>query len=424
METTKKKFHYGWLIMFCCCMYMFVGMGVLHHAIGQFINPVTSEMGFSLGQMNIYQTIMGYTQVVVLLFAGKLCEKYNLKILLSIMSAIFVIAYVIVANASSLISWYIAGFLWGISAAFLAPLPVPILINRWFAKKNGAMIGVAMIFSSIAGTILNPVIAAIIKSSGWRAGYWALGGIAFVLMFLPSLLIVRNRPSDKGLLPIGAEETADEDGKAINTEEWGLTLSQAIKTPAMWLLMLMAMLMTFGGTFMQYFTAYFQDLGLGLAAFAVSIGMVSGIVFKVPMGVLADKAGAYSVILIGSISAIIAFLSALLIPGSFVMYIGLVLYGISLSLSMITLPIYVRQTFGTKHYGSIWSIIVLCFNLMGATGHTILGFMKDATGGYTAAMKVDICVYVVLIVLGMVLVAVSKSMQKARTASIDETQLS
>ena len=407
----KKKFHYGWIIMFCCCMYMFVGMGVLHHAIGQFVNPVTHEMGFGLGPMNIYQTIMGYTTTVVLLFAGKICEKYSLKLILIIMSAVFCVGYVVVATATGLYSWYIAGFLWGISGAFLAPLPVPILINRWFAKKNGVMIGLAMIFSSIAGTVLNPTLAKIIASSGWRTGYWVLGGIALVLILLPSIFLVRNRPEDMGLKPVGAEEVKEgETGK--EQTDWGLTLSQAIRTPAMWLLMVMAMLMTFGGTFMQYFTAYFQDLGLGLAAYAVTIGMLSGIIFKVPMGALCDKLGAYSVVLIGSVGAIIAFLVAIFMPASPLMYVGLILYGISLSLAMITLPIYVRQIFGKKYYSSIWSIIAMCFSLMGATGHTILGFMRDSTGGYIFPMQVDIVVYVALILVGIVLLGAGKKIPR------------
>ncbi len=148
----KKRFHYGYLILFCCCMYMFVGMGVLHHALGQFLNPVTTDMGFSVGQFTFYLTFLGYTQVIVLLFARKLVERFDLRPVLMVASVVFVCGYVVVANAKSIYYWYVAGVMWGASAAFLAPLPVAILINRWFKKNNGAMIGFAMIFSSIASS--------------------------------------------------------------------------------------------------------------------------------------------------------------------------------------------------------------------------------------------------------------------------------
>lgn len=414
----KKRFHYGYLILFCCCMYMFVGMGVLHHALGQFLNPVTTDMGFSVGQFTFYLTFLGYTQVIVLLFARKLVERFDLRPVLMVASVVFVCGYVVVANAKSIYYWYVAGVMWGASAAFLAPLPVAILINRWFKKNNGAMIGFAMIFSSIAGTILSPLMNVVIAKAGWRTGYWTFAGIATVLMVLPTFLILRNWPGDMGLEPVGADEAGPDDkGEGKKKEEWGYTLKEAMKSPAMWLLMLMAMLMTQGGNFMQFFTAYFQNNEItALAAMAASIGMVSGVLFKVPMGVVADKAGAYTVVVIGSVSAILAFLCASFMPGSPLMYLGLVLYGIALSLSMITLPIYVRQTFGTKYYGDIWSIIVLCFNLMGCMGQTAIGFIYDVTGGYVGSMVIEIVVYIALIICGGLQLVAGKRLRKESRA--------
>ena len=43
---TKKKFFYGWVIVFCCTLLVAAGTGIFVNCLGIFVKPVCEELGF------------------------------------------------------------------------------------------------------------------------------------------------------------------------------------------------------------------------------------------------------------------------------------------------------------------------------------------------------------------------------------------
>ena len=69
----------------------------------------------------------------------------------------------------------------------------PILINRWFAVKEGLMMGIQMAFVGLAGAVLQPVASFLIEKTGWQNAYFLIGGGTFLVVLLTSFFLLRNR---------------------------------------------------------------------------------------------------------------------------------------------------------------------------------------------------------------------------------------
>jgi predicted MFS family arabinose efflux permease len=79
-----------------------------------------------------------------------------------------------------------------------------VVVNRWFAERRGLVMGLLTASNATGQLIFLPPLAYIVEQAGWRAATLVvvLAGLAILPLIL---LLMRNRPSDVGLLPYGAK---------------------------------------------------------------------------------------------------------------------------------------------------------------------------------------------------------------------------
>ena len=91
-------------------------------------------------------------------------------------------------------------------------VPVMALVPAWFAaKRRGFATGMAVSGSSFGMVITGLLVPVILNrwgGVGWRYSWFFLSGLA-VLIAVLGYVILRNHPRDKGLSPIGVEESYD-----------------------------------------------------------------------------------------------------------------------------------------------------------------------------------------------------------------------
>lgn len=102
---------------------------------------------------------------------------------------------------------YLAGGVCGIAAAFMIMTMAPILLKRWFKKKYGLAISIAMCFTGVGGMIMNPVGALVIERFGWRMAALLLAAVSAVFIIPFTLFVLKKEPAEIGLRAYGEEET-------------------------------------------------------------------------------------------------------------------------------------------------------------------------------------------------------------------------
>ena len=371
-----NNFHYGYIIVFCCSLIMGVNIGLVMSCAGIFYQPVSEELGVSIGKFGLYMSFNYLASTLMLPIAGKLMARFSARMLLTLSSGVLGLCFVSMSFFNAVWQFYIAGSVIGIALAFLFYLCFPTMISRWFKTRVGFFMGVCSAASGIGGVLFNPVGAYLITTLGWRATY-AISGTIILLMVTPTVgIFMRNYPKDKGLLPYGENEQ-----QPITLPGKDVEYARAIKMPVFYGLIVFAFLLFCVSTLNLFIPRYVTELDYTLqqASFVASAVMVGVTIGKVALGVINDKSNIWGV----AVTAVLGIIGlVLLLVGNFgigVVVAGGFFFGWAYAGVTVQTPILVRTIFGNKNYPQIYSNVSIAFAVGGVLTAGGWGLLADYT---------------------------------------------
>ena len=200
------RFFYGWIVVILGLLLMTFAYVGFVSLTSVFVLPVTEDLGFERGDWMTYMVILSLACVVCSPFLGKLMSKSSVKLWTAVSCILGFIGYFGFSRVDTLMGFYLFAIVLGIGFAGTAPMPVSIMINKWFGGKiRGTATGIAFLGSGLGGMILSPVLNAVIASHGWRTGYLALG-VVFIILMVLVLLLANDKPESKGFTRMGEDE--------------------------------------------------------------------------------------------------------------------------------------------------------------------------------------------------------------------------
>lgn len=381
-QSFKQKI-YPWLVVLGCGMWVSGSIGFLTIVAGNFYVPVSTDLGVSESSLGFYMTLVCIGQAISFPIAGRLVPKMNIPVHMTIICAIEAAAAAAMSLYGDLFMWYVSGAIIGLCMGFNTSIGVAIVLENWFAKKDGFAIGMAWGIGSLANAIMSPIISNVIATSGWRTGYVVLGVTSAILMCGASLFIVRLKPEVIGLLPYGYEQKTE----SIHVEDPtdGVSFRDAVKSPAFILLLVAMTLITMTTVTNQLFTSFAESVGYGagMGGLMVSVAMICDILWNPLIGITCDKFGADKGVLLwcgvtilsfvcltaGATIPVFAFLGAGLNDTMYACY--------GTGIAMLT-----AFLFGSKDYAKIYSLVPAIGYALGCMGVPILTGIYQATGGY------------------------------------------
>ncbi len=388
METKKGGIFYGWWIVAVCTLIMATLFTLLLSCISLFIVPITEDLGITRSAFGVFSTILMILGMILSPVTGKICATKNTRIIMSVALLVGVLGYTCLSFVNGIGLLYVLAVVIGFGSSFSTTVPIAIILTRWFVKKRGTAMSITFAGSSIGAMILSPVISSMIANSGWRMTFRILGlGMLFILVPL-TFLVIRSKPSDKGLVPLGADEAPAADAAAAKpaATEVGIPLKELQKKPVFWIYVvaIFVMLLTMGALYHMapHVTGM---LGAAAAARFVSIFSLIAIFGKLLMGVVFDKWGVKAGILMGTVCMGLCFVF-LLIAKNFAMLLPVALfYGLGSSHATIFPPTLTSRLFGTKYYGETFGFVNSFASLSMAVNNLVYAAAYDATGTYTLA---------------------------------------
>lgn len=359
MSQEKKGMHYGLVIVACCCLMMGINTGATFSCAGIFFEPVSRALGVKVGEFSIYVSLMYVTSALMLSVAGGLLERFSARWIFTGSSAVMGLAFTLMACATSLWEFYLAGAVLGVTLAFIMYLSFPTLVNRWFHTRVGVMIGVCAAASGIGGMLLNPVAGWLIESFGWRWGY---GGFAALILLVvtPLLgLLLRDRPSDKGLLPYGAKSDGDSGKGAKTPAATGMKYSEALRRPVFYAVAIFSFIMMGVSTLNLFVPGYVTTCSFSTEQASLVAGIVMGgaAVGKIVLGWINDRncaAGVAVTTLCGALGLMILIFGDGSLP---LLFVGAFLFGWEYSGVTVQTAMLTKYVFGTLDYArsTAWS---------------------------------------------------------------------
>lgn len=365
---------------------------------GLFLYPVSQEIGVGMGSLSIYFSITSIVMVLWLPFAGKLINKYDIRVVAIAGAVLQALSFAGMGFMNAVYGWYLLAIPYAMGATILVSLLGPILINRWFAKNAGMMMGIQMAFVGLFGAVFQPVTSNIISGRGWRSGYIYIGGAAFIVVVLTALILLKNRPEDIKLKPFGGGSQPDEKGAAeqvheaeqiAHTLDLDISEKEALRSTSFYLLLFFMIAITGIGVFTQHIPTYGSLLGYstretGNALAYASIGSAVG---SIAIGIISDKIGSlktcYGIIGIGFVA-----IAGFLISGSgfLIFSLSTFLHGLVSSSIMVLAPILTIKFYGQRDYEKIFAKVSMGAPIASIILIPAYGFIFDLTESYLVVL--------------------------------------
>lgn len=418
---TQKMTPRHWAVLATCVFCTFGCAAVAFSTPGLCYKPVAQYLGVDVFSVSVYMTIVYLSEVVFSPIMGRLLQKFDMRVVCTVAALCTSCGYMAMSFYTELWQWYVSGVLIGIGEITLLWLMVAGLLNRWFKKKLGLVIGLSYAMTGVGGAVLNIVGQFLLGPdlAGWREVYLVLGIIAFVLSVPFTMFGIRSRPEDCGLKAYGEvlydpASTCGEDACGLASERTpelsGLTAKQAFKSWYFYALVFAGCMANIGGIFPQHFTTFYQSfvaidretlqaigalmvLSGTLEAFTM-VGMAGG---KVLIGILESRSVRLALV-VGCVGGFLG-LSGIWVGGFAVilplLFVGGLLYGLIYPFVTTLLPYVTRLIFGSKEYDQIYSVILIPVNLVGAFAASGLSLIYQNVG-WTAFFIVGLVSIVVI----------------------------
>ena len=235
-ETPAPRFHYAWVVAATAFFVLIVAAGI-RATPGVLMTPIEHAEGWSA------QTISAAAAINIALFglvgpfAAALMQTFGLR--RTMIVGLIVTSTGVFGAGFARAPWELIatwGVIAGVGLGSLAMVLAATIANRWFVKSRGLVTGALTAATATGQLIFLPILAATAEHFGWRNATWIVAG-ASAFAILPVALLVRDRPSDLGLIPYGAtEETVLAPRRGDPLAIALGSLKRAAKVPAFWVL--------------------------------------------------------------------------------------------------------------------------------------------------------------------------------------------
>ena len=403
---------YGWAIVAASFLASFAEVPGFGPVLGVFIKPIEDELGWSWATIATGFLIGSASGAFVSGITGRLVDRFG--------------ARVVVAVAGLAI----AGALWGLStiqepwqfwtyfgiargsAIAGVEIGTSVAVAKWFVRRRGRALAFRAVGQRSGQAVLPIFIFFVMAASDWRMAYVALSGFSAIIIIVPSLILLRSRPEDHGLLPDGIREAPQPSGPpppferaspapvtVIDEESW--TLREAQRTRAFWLITVFLMCTPFvQGATNLHMVANFQDQGLsdGQAFSIASIFAAASALSIVPIGFILERVHVRTGAIVQAVFVLTSMLMLLVADNYPLAVAWALVFGVGAGMRNVVEVLLVANYFGRESLGAIKGFTAP-FRAVSPLGPVIAGFTFDRTGSYALAFTLFAGVAVLMLVL-------------------------
>ena len=386
-QASRGGIFYGWAIVAVLVVFTALVVGLAGANIAVFIEPMTRELGWSPAAFGWAQMARLETVIIAGPVLGRVIDRYGPRLLVAVAGVLtsgLVVSLAYVTEEWQLVAVFVATGLLGMGRA--ADLFVNAPVAKWFVRKRGLALGIALAGTPLGVAIFYPLSQYMIDTIGWRDA-WLVFGIAGAVIIGPlSLLVLRRQPEDIGLLPDGDTRALEADEARAAEVSW--TKAEAIRNPTFWVLVGGFTLFTYGWSTITIFRVpHFIERGLDptLVAFAIATDAVVAIVASVALGKLSERVQPRYVLVLGSAGLLLSAGSLVVVDGVLLLFVANLGYGFGFQTGHVAQSVLWADYYGRQHLGEIRGLTLpLTFGL-GAIAFPATGIIRDVMGTYTPA---------------------------------------
>jgi MFS family permease len=381
-----SRLYYGWVVVAVVLLANLVAFSI-NVTFGLYITPLEAEFGWSRGAISFGYALGPILGAVVAPLWGTLLDRIGVRPMMVLAGLLGATCLILMGRIQALWQLYVVySVLFSVLYTGVAQLMGSVSVTRWFIRRRGRALGIIMMGASGGGFLFVPLQNLLINALGWRNAYTIYGLLCLLLIVLPTLLFMSNRPEDAGQQDNVELSPLPQTGRMTSGathDNW--TLREAMRTRVFWSLLAGIMLATI--CVAGYFThvvPHLEHLGFSrtAASSAWSFFFFVSMFSKFAWGFISERLAVRWCLMICMVGECIGLL-LLMHPTS---HTQLVLYAVINGLGhgpfLQLIALVWGNYFGRGHIGSILGTVQPAIVLAGASGPLVGGLLFDQFGDY------------------------------------------
>ena len=418
LDTKKDKFgsgmpfFYGWVVVAIAFVTMGIGVNA-RTSFSLLFPPILDEFGWSRATVAATFSIGFIVSTILTPFIGLMMDKAGPRFVLPLGGMLASAGLIFSTLSSEPWHFFITlGVLVVGGSVFMSYMGHTLFLPNWFDRRRGLAMGLAFSGAGVGAILIFPWMQHAIETNGWRYSCIIIASIILLVLVPMNILFQRHRPRDLGLEVDGGRITdqdvekvrqASIESRVVNRDwvetEW--TILKAMRTPNFWWLIVAFATALYAWYAVQvHQTRYLIDIGTlpEVAALALGLVGVTGVVGQIIIGALSDRIGretAWTIALLGFLLTYACLFLLQSYPSYWLMYLmvglqGFIGYGLASVFGSVP-----AELFSGQNYGKIFGFIGGISNMGAAIGPWATGLFFDVTGNYSAAFIVAMILCVV-----------------------------
>lgn len=389
--------YYGYVLIAAAFTAQFVSIGILSYVAGAFMEPMSSELGWSRAEFTIARSLGQLVTGIAGFFIGVQVDRVGGRPLMLAGTLILSLALMAHSGIGTLWHWIVLnGMVTTIGCALVGNLVVNVTLAKWFVERRGQAVAWAAMGVSLGGIVLTPAVTWAIDGFGWRIAWIGLG-IGTLILMIPVSLLMRRAPEDHGLHPDGksaAQMSTAQGEKARLDFERSMTRAEAVRTGSFY-----ALVIAFGFfsinivVVLLHLIPMMTDAGFDRhqAALAMVVASVPAMLSKPVWGYYIDRLAAKPLAAVSAsltgvgLALIVIAVDRHLLTAA---YAAFFLLGIAWGGMIPLQEVIWGSFFGRRYLGSVRSAALPFALLLGAIAPYLVSVYRDATGAYSTALFV------------------------------------
>jgi MFS family permease len=201
----------GWRVVGAAFVGQAVSNACTLNAYGVFVRPLAEEFGTTVGAISNGAGLALLAMALPAPLVGRWIDRGPARAVMLAGVALCAAGMLLLSRAGSLLELALCfGVAVAVGSSCFGPLPTVALVGKWFVRRRGLALGLAVSGATLSAAATPPLAAWLVDALGWRHAIAAFGVGALVLAAPVFALCVVRSPEDAGQHPDGDAEAFDD----------------------------------------------------------------------------------------------------------------------------------------------------------------------------------------------------------------------
>lgn len=219
-DSADRRYRWfpGWTMLGISGAAQYMSAPGQSYSVAAFKDPMRIGLGVSETDYSLAYACATVVSACLLPYVGRLVDRHGARVMLPIIATGLGCGCWMMAQVDSLPTLYLGfGIVRSLGQGALSLVSVWI-VGEWFERRRGIATAMAGLGGGISVMTIPLINNWMIENYGWQTAWQGLAWGVWLMLILPGIFILRDRPEDLGLHPDGVEPDADSRGLADDAE--------------------------------------------------------------------------------------------------------------------------------------------------------------------------------------------------------------